>query len=215
MKGQPPYRRPFFPAQSYAHISEELRDHLDLLPKASEGHISPDQAEFLYHFIRLIRPTFVVETGLGAGHSACVIMLAQASVGIEPHLTSVDQCKFPETRTAEELLRTRYKGFALVEGDSKDVLENAVNTQLRLNEGLTLGLGIVDGGHDDETAFKDLEVLASFLEPGGFLWLDDFEKVVPCFGVNMAGREFARKWGHCQSFRTRDHRGFMLYQKAF
>jgi predicted O-methyltransferase YrrM len=209
------FRRPFFPPQDYSHIASGLTEQLELLPKPPEGHISPDQAEFLYHFIRLTRPELAVETGFCVGHSACVIMLAQESVGIEPHLISIDNCQYAETRPAANLLKCRFKNFTLVEGDSRQVLSAAVNRHLREHEGLTLGLGLVDGGHDAETALHDLEALSSFLVLGGYLWLDDFEKIVPCAGANIAGRAFARKWGSCQRFRTSDTRGFMLYQKAF
>jgi hypothetical protein len=215
VKVNPPFRRPLFPSKDYAHITPGLRDELDLLPMPPEGHISPDQAEFLYHFVRLIQPEFVVETGFCVGHSACVIMSAQKSVGTEPHLMSIDNCQYEQTRFAANLLQTRYKNFVFIEGDSKDVLVPAVNTHLRQNEGLALGLGIVDGGHDAETALHDLDALSAFLELGGYLWLDDFEKLVPCAGVNRAGRVFAQQWGNCQRFRTEDTRGFMLYQKAF
>lgn len=209
------FRRPFFPPQDYAHIAGGLEEALESLPKPPEGHISPDQAEFLYHFIRLIRPEFVVETGLCVGHSATVIMLAQKSAGLEPRLLSVDNCQYAETRPAAKLLHFRYENFTFVEGDSKEAMAPAVNQYLREHEGLTLGLGLVDGGHDRETALHDLESLASFLALGGYLWLDDFEKIVPCAGANLAGREFARRWGSCQRFRTQDTRGFMIYQKAF
>ena len=209
------FRRPFFPADDYSHIAGGLAEELNSLPKPPEGHISPDQAEFLYHLTRLLRPEFIVETGFCVGHSAVVMMHAQQSVGIEPRLMSVDSCQFDETKPAAALLKTKFKHFELVEGDSKDVLLGAVNQYLRENEGVTLKLGVVDGGHDATTATHDLEVLSSFLVIGGYLWLDDFDKVVPCAGANTAGREFARKWGNCQRFRTEDTRGFMIYQKGF
>lgn len=208
-------RRPFFPPEDYAHIAPGLKEELASLPPAPEGHISPDQAEFLFHLIRLIRPAFVVETGLCVGHSATVILRAQQSAGLQPCLMSVDSCQFPETRVAAELLRSRYEHFVFVEGDTRQVLSGAVNQHLRANEGLTLDLGVVDGGHDAETAMHDMEALSAFLVLGGYLWLDDFEKPVPCAGVNLAGRAFARKWGSCHRFRTHDTRGFMIYQKAF
>jgi predicted O-methyltransferase YrrM len=210
-----PWRQPFFPPQDYAHIAAGLSDELQALPDAPEGHISPDQAEFLYHLVRLIRPQFVVETGLCVGHSACVVMYAQRSVGIQPRFLSVDNCQYDETKRAAHHLGRRFRDFVFVEGDTKNILSDAVNRYLREHEGVTLGLGIVDGGHDAVTTEHDLEALASFLALGGYLWLDDFEKILPCAGVNIAGRNFARKWGHCQRFRTRENRGFMVYQKAF
>jgi hypothetical protein len=90
-----------------------------------------------------------------------------------------------------------------------------VRKHLRRAEGLTLDFGLVDGGHDASTALGDLETLLACLKPGGYLWLDDFEKNLPNIGVNLAGLTFARRWGNCLRFQTRDSRGFMIHQKSF
>ena len=209
------FERPFFPPEDFKRVAIGLEENLKQLPQAPEGHISPDQAEFLYHLVRLIRPGFVVETGFCVGHSACVILRAQESVDLRPHLLSIDNCRFEETKTASDIVKNWFDGFTLVEGDSKEVLESVVNAYLKKNEGLTLDFALVDGGHDEKTAMSDLETLSAFLINGGYLWLDDFDKVVPYFGVNKAGRAFARQWGACQRFRTKDTRGFMLFQKVF
>lgn len=205
----------FFAPRQYAHIHPGLEQALEALPKPPEGHVSPQQAEYLYHFIRLIRPSFVVETGLCVGHSACVIMHAQASIGLTPHMMSIDICRYEETKRAAQHLKSRFAGFRFIEGDSKEVLASAVSRHLRHHDGLTLDFGSVDGGHDAATALSDLEILFSFLKPGGYLWLDDFEKAIPNYGVNLAGRTFARRWGTCLRFQTPDTRGFMVHQKAF
>ncbi len=204
-----------FAPEQYAHIHAGLGEILQSLPETPEGHVSPKQAEFLFHFVRLIRPAFIAETGFCVGHSACIVMLAQKTIGIEPRMLSVDICRYAETRAAAEIVKSLFPGLKFVEGDTKDVLSESLCRYLRRHEGLTLDLGIVDGGHDAETAAHDLDVLFSYLRPGAYLWLDDFEKALPNSGVNRAGHEFARRWGHCLRFRTGDARGFMLHQKAF
>jgi predicted O-methyltransferase YrrM len=209
------FRRPFFPPEEFAHVDPDLAAMLSMLPKAPEGHISPAQAEFLYHLIRLIRPQLVVETGFCVGHSACVILLAQRSVGLAARLLSVDICRFPETAVAAKYVSSKFPEFMLIRGDTKSVLSNAVSSYLREREGVTFDLGIIDGGHDAETASSDLEVLTSLLSLGGYLYLDDFETIIPYPGVNRAGRAFALRWGNCVRFRTADTRGFMLFQKGF
>jgi predicted O-methyltransferase YrrM len=209
-------RRAFFPPEDYSHIDGGLGELLEYLPQPiEEGHSSPAQAEFLYHLVRLVRPQLVVETGLNVGHSAAVVMLAQESVGMPACMMIIDTFAYEETREAAPRLAERFEGFSFVEGDSKVVLSEAVNRLLREREDLRLGLGLVDGGHDCETALHDLEVLWSYLTMGGYLVLDDFEKVIPNAGCNMAGRTFERKWGNCVRFRTGDTRGFMLHQKGF
>lgn len=207
--------RPFFPPEDYACISPDLTALLKAMPNPQEGHLSPNQAEFLYCLVRLIRPSFVVETGLNVGHSACVVMLAQRSVGVEPCLMSIDICAHDESRLAAVRIKSRFENFMFVEGDSKEALVPAVDRVLRERRDLRLQLGVIDGGHDVETVQRDLENLTAFLSLGGYLWLDDFEKVVPNYGVNRAGRSFAASWGNCLRFRTEDTRGFMLYQKGF
>jgi len=205
----------YFAAREYAHIHAALEPLLADLPSPPEGHIGPQQAEYLYHLIRLLRPALVVETGFCVGHSACVIMLAQESIGLSPQLLSVDLCRYEETKWAAKHLASRFPGLMFIEGDTREALAPAVRRHLRRNAGLSLDLGIVDGGHDMDTALSDLEVLFSFLKPGGYLWLDDFENALPNSGVNLAGRAFAMRWGNCLRFQTRDGRGFMLHQKAF
>ena len=205
----------FFASEQYAHIHPALGEMLSSLPRTPEGHVSPEQAEFLFHFVRLIRPAFIAETGFCVGHSACVAMLAQASIGLEPRMLSVDICRYEETRAAARIVKSRYPGLKFIEGDTKDVLSDALRRYLRRNEGLTLDLAIVDGGHDVVTAAQDLETVFAYLKPGGYLWLDDFEKALPNAGVNLAGHAFAKRWGNCLRFRTQDARGFMLHQKLF
>ena len=205
----------FFASEQYAYIHPALGRILSSLPQTPEGHVSPEQAEFLFHFVRLIRPAFVAETGFCVGHSACVVMFAQASLGLEPRMLSVDICRYEETRAAAKIVKSLYPGLKFIEGDTKDVLSDALRRYLRRNEGLTLDLAIVDGGHDAATAAHDLETVFAYLKPGGYLWLDDFEKALPNAGVNLAGHAFARRWGSCLRFRTQDARGFMLHQKGF
>jgi hypothetical protein len=205
----------FFAPGDYAHIHPELGEILNSLPKAPEGHVSPEQAEFLFHFVRLIRPVFMAETGFCVGHSACVAMLAQESLGIAPQMLSLDICRYEETKIAADIVKSRFPGLKFIEGDTKTVLSDALRRRLRRGEGLTLDLGIIDGGHDRSTAAHDLETLFAYLRPGGYLWLDDFEKALPNAGVNLAGRDFARRWGSCLRFRTQDARGFMIHQKSF
>lgn len=205
----------FFAPGDYAHIHPELVDILNALPTPPEGHVSPEQAEFLFHFVRLIRPAFIAETGFCVGHSACVAMLAQASLGIAPRMLSLDICRYEETKAAAKVVKSRFPGLKFIEGDTKAVLSDALRRQLRREEGLTLDLGIIDGGHDEATAAHDLATLFAYLRPGGYLWLDDFEKALPNAGVNLAGHDFARRWGSCLRFATRDARGFMLHQKGF
>jgi predicted O-methyltransferase YrrM len=208
-----PVRQPFFPAVDYADVAPGVVEHLARLPDAPEGHISPVQAEFLYSLVRLVRPQLIVETGLCVGHSATIAMLAQESLGLPGRLVSVDIGHYPQSARAAQILRDRFAGFRYVEGDSRTELSAAVHGELRAEEGLSLGLALIDGGHDAETVAHDLDTLHAFLAVGGFLWLDDFEKEVPNYGVNRAGWAFARRWGNCQRFRAPGNRGIMLYQK--
>jgi predicted O-methyltransferase YrrM len=203
----------YFASSQYAHIHPELESLLAGLPEAPEGHISPEQGEYLFHFIRLVRPAFVAETGFCVGHSACIIMLAQESLGLAPSLLSIDICRYEETKRSADLVKKRFAGLKFVEGDTRDVLASALRRYLRRHGELPLDLGLIDGGHDAQTALSDLEIFLSCLRPGGYIWLDDFEKSLPNSGVNLAGHTFARRWGNCHRFETRDGRGFMLHQK--
>lgn len=115
---------PFFPPEDYGYIANGLKEDIESLPKAQKGHISPEQAEFLYHLIRPIWPQFVVTTGFGVVHSACMIMYAQKSVNIEPCMMSTDICASEQTKLGADIVRSKFKNFIFAQGDSKKVLHN-------------------------------------------------------------------------------------------
>jgi cephalosporin hydroxylase len=161
------------------------------------------------------RPRIFFILSGSVGHSACIIMLAQESAGLAPRMLSIDICRYEETKRSADIVKTRFPGLKFVEGDTRQVLASNLRRFLRRNGELPLDLAIVDGGHDAETALSDLEIFFACLRPGGYLWLDDFEKPLPNAGVNLAGHTFARRWGNCHRLVTRDGRGFMLHQKGF
>jgi len=199
----------------YAHIDKKLDELIKTLPEGTEGYITPEQAEFMFAFIRLTKPRVVAETGFNVGHSALVIMRAMETYG-GGTLLSFDLGRYAETAGAAEKVKGYYENFNIIYGDSKQTLSTTLAQALSSNPAATLDLGVVDGGHDVETARHDLLVMESVVKPGGFLWLDDFENA-NCInvGVNIVGREFATARAHCHRFLTSEHRGMMIYQKGF
>ncbi len=187
---------------------------IEQLPEGPEGFITPEQAEFLYAFIRLNRPRFVAETGFHTGHRACVIMRTMETYG-GGTLVSFDIGKYDATQKAAEIVKSKYEDFHYVVGDTKQTLSPTLVQILNANANATLDFAIVDGGHDVETARSDLLIFESILRPGGYIWLDDFENTMyVCVGVSVVGREFAASRRNCLRFVTADHRGMMLYQKG-
>ncbi len=199
----------------YAHIDTELNELIQKLPETPEGYITPDQAEFLYAFVRLTRPQLVAETGFNVGHSACVILRAMETYG-GGSLISFDIGKYEATPKAAEVIRAKYENLHLITGDTKHTLAPTLVQVLNSNPAATLDLAIVDGGHDVETARTDMIVFESVLRPGGYLWLDDFENpVCVAIGVNIVGREFVTNRPHGLRFTTSDNRGMAIFQKSF
>ncbi len=199
----------------YEHIDTELNELVRQLPQAGEGFMTPAQADFLFHFILLTRPRLVAETGFNVGHSACIIMRAMEKYG-GGTLVSFDIGRHDQTRIAAEIVKKRFENFHLILGDSKQTVPGHLPQIFNQHPQATLDFALVDGGHDMETAKTDLLVMDSMLKPGGYIWFDDFENAnCRCVGVNIVGREFAAVRGHCVRFLTHDHRGMMLYQKAF
>lgn len=199
----------------FSHIDAVLNDLVHQLPAGGEGYLTPDQAEYMYAFIRLTKPRIVAETGFNAGHSACVILRAMESYG-GGTLLSFDIGNHDVTQKAGEIVKKRYEHFHLVLGDSKETLASTLAQSLSSNNDATLDLAIVDGGHDLQTARHDLAVFEALVKPGGFIWLDDFEnRNCIAVGVNMVGREFAAHRPSCQRFITSDNRGMMIFQKGF
>jgi predicted O-methyltransferase YrrM len=199
----------------FEHIDKELDAIVERLPQSREGFITPDQADFLYHFVLLTRPRIVAETGFHVGHSACVILKAMERYG-GGTLISFDIARYEETTQAAEMVKARFEGFHLIAGDSKETLAGTLGQILSSNPGATLDFATVDGGHDIDTARSDMLIMETLLKPGGYLWLDDFESNKDrCVQVSIVGREFAMSRRHCLRFVTADHRGLMIYQKGF
>ncbi|MFQ5463426.1 MAG: class I SAM-dependent methyltransferase [Phycisphaerae bacterium] len=199
----------------FSHIDRALNELVQRMPDPGEGFITAGQAEFLWAFIRLIRPRIVAETGLNAGHSACVILRAMETYG-GGMLMSFDIGRHDATQQAADLIKERYPDFHYIRGDTKETLAGTMAQALGSNHDATLDLAIVDGGHDIETARNDLLVFDALLKPGGFLWLDDFGNATSvCVGVDIVGREFAASRGSCHRLLAPDHRGMMIYQKGF
>ncbi|MGB0717139.1 MAG: class I SAM-dependent methyltransferase [Phycisphaerae bacterium] len=199
----------------YENIDPELPKLVERLPEGREGFMTEHQADFMYHFVKLVRPRLVVETGFHCGHSACVIMKAMESCG-GGTLVSFDIARYDSTTRAAEIVRERFNDFHFVAGDSKETLAPTLSTIFNQQPKATLDLGIIDGGHDIETARNDMLVMESLLRPGGYLWLDDFENnLYRMVGVNIVGREFANSRKNCVRFQTADDRGMMIYQKGF
>lgn len=199
----------------YEHIDKKLNELIKTLPTGPEGFLTPDQAAFLYSFILLTRPRIIAETGFNVGHSALLMMRAMETYG-GGTLLSFDLGCYEETKKAAGIVKGYYENFNIFYGDSKQTLAGTLAHAISSNPIATLDMGIIDGGHDVETARYDLLVMESIVKPGGFLWLDDFENN-NCInvGVNIVGREFAASRGHCHRFITTDHRGMMIYQKGF
>lgn len=199
----------------YAHIDTELNEIVQQLPEGREGSITPAQAEFLYHFIRLTQPRIVAETGFNVGLSACVMMRAMETYG-GGTLLSFDIGRHDVTHKAAAIVKARFENFNLILGDTKQTLASTLGQTIGSNPSATLDFAFVDGGHDPDTARNDLLICETLLKPGGYLWFDDFENATHiCVGVNLVGREFVNTRQRCMRFLTPDHRGMMLYQKTF
>ena len=151
----------------FEHIDKELDAIVERLPQSREGFITPDQADFLYHFVLLTRPRIVAETGFHVGHSACVILKAMERYG-GGTLISFDIARYEETTQAAEMVKGRFEGFHLIAGDSKETLAGTLGQILSSNPGATLDFAIVDGGHDIDTARSDMLIMETLLKPGGY-----------------------------------------------
>ena len=138
-----------------------------VIPLHSE--ISVAEGAALQRLIRDVRPQVTLEIGCGYGISALFICEALAEVGGRTHIV-IDPDQLTDWKSAG-LFTVERAGFG-------SLLEfHALPSHLalpRLEEnGVKVGLALIDGWHTFDYAMVDFFYVDHLLEPGGALMLDD------------------------------------------
>lgn len=137
----------------------------------------PEDLRVYEHLLWVSAPDTVLELGTQFGASALWFrdrlrtLRSYRRIGRRPHIVSVD---IDQSRAREHLARAdaRYsKEITLIEGDVGDPeIAEAVRKAIRRNAHCFV---IEDSAHTYESTAASLEHFASYVEPGGFLVVED------------------------------------------
>lgn len=142
----------------------------------SRGHFDAAQAGMYSSLCRSLRPRYVLEIGFCTGRSASCVLLNSAS-SLE-RMISIDKdlgYRPPGRRMAALLMRD-FPGYAVIEGDSHELLSETFFSKW-FPQGLDLVL--VDGDHSYEGCAADLKAAASHINSRGVIVVDDYNSGPP------------------------------------
>ena len=137
-----------------------------------EGQSAPSQLAFFAEFLdkdKQVRD--ILEIGFNAGFSAGTFLACRGNITVK----SIDIGTHDYILLAQKCLENQYPGrLQLVVGDSADVLPQLV----RKNE--KYDMIYVDGGHEKNTPYSDINFSLQLVKPGGYILVDDYH-------INMKG----------------------------
>lgn len=136
--------------------------------KNMEGYISTEQADWLQRFLS-IHPEIknIGQTGFNGGHSAVTILEARQNI----RLTSFDIVEHSYVDKAEQYIDQSYPmRHQLVRGDSK----MSIPAFMSDNPMEQFDCVFIDGGHDPETAYVDIQNFRDCTLESGLVIMDDY-----------------------------------------
>lgn len=142
-------------------------------PAWVSGHVSADDARFLDHLVRELRPSAVIEIGVAAGCSSATILRALVACGPDSRLHSFDlaaTCYFATERPVGSAVDEMFPaGRAIWE---LHLGKTAVDAGAMLS-GRDVPLAFIDAAHSHPWPALDLLALVPALAPGAWVALHD------------------------------------------
>ena len=140
-----------------------------------KGHLNLDQACMMYDLCVLINPGYIVETGFCTGRSSATILSACRPKRFISVDINLDYLK-PEGRLFSEKLQRKYENYSVIEGESKKILNSEF-----FNKNFPYGIdwATINGGHDYETCYHDLNICYQVLTPNGLIIVDGYKSGPP------------------------------------
>lgn len=154
------------PAEHHDPIRQHSKDLGVSTIVGMEGFMKPQQAKWFRDLLSN-NPQIknIAEIGFNGGHSATNFL------GVRPdiELTSFDIAEHGYVKKGKEIIDKKYPGrHSLVLGDSTSTIPSfsRINTK-------KFDLVFIDGGHDLDTAYKDIVNCRGISEQGGLVVVDD------------------------------------------
>lgn len=151
-----------------------------------EGHIlqAPYFSHILLETINMLEGTNkkILQIGFNAGHSTAIMLLSDKN----PIITSVDinyhKYVVPCSKLIDEYFPNRH---TLILGDSKEVLKTLTEKY---------DMFFVDGDHNYETAYKDIENCIELSNGGEIIIMDDVVHLTDCSKEHTYTIDPTRVW---------------------
>jgi predicted O-methyltransferase YrrM len=160
-------------------------------PHWRDGILSTHGLAWMYHAVRVSRPTHIVEIGTYKGWTAQVLAYAAHAngEGIVHTVGPYDEERFaPLLEQWPTELRQRLRFYPM---------NSMAFFQTAYHQGTQFGLVLVDGAHDYEFALFDIQCAARSLAGGGLIFVDNISQA----GPYQAAADFCahhpdwRNWG--------------------
>jgi len=179
----------------------------------TEGGVEAEVGEFLYAFVKMVKPSRILETGTHHGISAMYMGQALRE-NQKGHLTTLDI--FQETI---DKARTLWREVG-VAARIRAVREHSLKYETQE----TFDMLFLDS--EPDIRFDELVKFYNHLIPGGFVFIHDLHPHLGLEGLKLNGMEnwpygdFRKKFGHLiqdhslQTFTFRTPRGLTIFQKT-
>lgn len=157
----------------------------------NDGHLNENQRDFLISILSDLKPKFVLEIGFASGRSCCTTLITANPT----KMISIDlNLDYMGARGHAEAMQNEFKNLKIIEGNSLHLLNDDFFSSEFPNG---LDYIFVDGGHEYNEAYSDIENSFKFLSDGGIMIIDDYYSGLPdgctLVGVNYAVNDFANK----------------------
>lgn len=144
-----------------------------------EGHSgeSTGETEFLKNAVKRDGIVNVMEIGFNAGHSADTMLSSNPAI----NLTSFDLGNHEYSKFGKEYIDQKYPGrHTLINGDSRETVPKFINKNNK-----KFDLIFVDGGHEEDIPFRDMQNAMMLAHRDTIVILDDVRKQPPIYPWNI------------------------------
>lgn len=191
-------------------LNSNIQDFWSKCKAERIGHMSVMQAEFIIDQLKDIRLNNVLEIGFAGGRHTYAML---KTFDVKKWVTIDINYDYQNSRHKIDEIKKEFDNIEFIEGDSKTVLTNDF-MKTKFPEGVDYVL--VDGGHDYNTAFLDMQNVFNHIISGGIMIVDDYKsKVCPIAQVDKAVESFSKNTkASFEGAFLEDGKGMAVFKKS-
>lgn len=129
----------------------------------NEGSVDEEESTFLYNFAVNNKIERILEIGFNGGLSSAAFLCAPGT-----HVTSFDIGFWPYVLSAKQLIDSEFPDRHTL------IIGNSLSTVPRHFSHRTYDLAFIDGGHDYNTAYGDIQNCKRLVSENGYVIIDDY-----------------------------------------